>query len=175
MLAEGFLAYQWEKNGVIISTAKSPTYTATTPGVYRARFSRKSSAPTASQWNRWSAPVNVTEVTSTTLTTAQTTAPASIEMVPEADSVEEVFSFSVYPNPATRDNVNLHLQGAGNEPVRVKMIDQLGKEVYATTVEPNELAGDQRLILPATVQGGVYILLIRQGQKEIRQKVVLRN
>jgi hypothetical protein len=31
MLAEGFLAYQWEKNGVIISGATSNTYTATTP------------------------------------------------------------------------------------------------------------------------------------------------
>jgi hypothetical protein len=178
MLAEGFLAYQWEKNGVIISTAKSPTYTATTPGTYRARFSRKSSYPTEAQWNRWSAAVKVTELSSATLasaTTARTTAPESVEMTGEDEVVEGVFSFSVYPNPATVNNLNIQLQGAGNEPVQVKMIDQLGKELFAVTFENAVLAGDQQLALPPSVQGGMYVLLISQGQRQLRKKVVLKN
>lgn len=60
-LAKGFLAYQWEYNGVIISGADSATFVANTPGVYRARFSRISANPSESQWNRWSDPVTVTE------------------------------------------------------------------------------------------------------------------
>lgn len=58
-LAPGFLAYQWEKNGVIIPGATSPYYTATSTGTYRARFSRKSSTPSEAQWNEWSKPVTV--------------------------------------------------------------------------------------------------------------------
>jgi len=58
-LAAGFRAYQWERNGVIISGATSNTYTATTTGTYRARFSRKPS-PTASDWNQWSPAVSIT-------------------------------------------------------------------------------------------------------------------
>lgn len=58
-LAEGFLAYQWERNGVIISGATSASYTATTTGTYRARFSRTSRTPSADEWNRWSDPVTV--------------------------------------------------------------------------------------------------------------------
>ena len=58
-LAEGFLAYQWQKNGANISGATGASYTATTPGVYRARFSRISKTPTEAQWNEWSAAVTI--------------------------------------------------------------------------------------------------------------------
>lgn len=56
---QGFLAYQWELDGAIIPGAVTETYVAMVPGVYRARFSRKSATPTAGQWNRWSDPVIV--------------------------------------------------------------------------------------------------------------------
>jgi len=60
-LGEGFRAYQWEKDGVIISGANTYAYTATSVGTYRARFSRIAN-PTAADWNSWSAPVSVTQV-----------------------------------------------------------------------------------------------------------------
>ncbi len=58
-LPEGFLAYQWEKDGAVISGADEATYEATTAGTYRARFSRVA-APSESEWNQWSEPVQVT-------------------------------------------------------------------------------------------------------------------
>ncbi len=61
-VAAGFRKYQWERNGSIISSATGATYTATATGVYRARFSRVAN-PTSSQWNDWSDPVTVTELT----------------------------------------------------------------------------------------------------------------
>jgi hypothetical protein len=57
--AAGFLAYQWEKDGVIIPGATGNEYTATEPGVYRGRFSRKSN-PAEGDWNTWSQAVTVT-------------------------------------------------------------------------------------------------------------------
>lgn len=59
-LANGFLAYQWEKDGAIISGATGHEYMATQPGVYRARFSRESTSPGPGQWEKWSDPVTVT-------------------------------------------------------------------------------------------------------------------
>ncbi|MBT1702581.1 Ig-like domain-containing protein [Chryseosolibacter indicus] len=59
-LAKGFMAYQWEKDGAIIPDANGPIFTASEPGVYRARFSRVAN-PTEEQWNRWSAPVTIIE------------------------------------------------------------------------------------------------------------------
>lgn len=62
-LPANFLAYQWERDGQIIPGATTHTYVATVPGVYRARFSRKSATPSGSEWNRWSDPVTIAEQT----------------------------------------------------------------------------------------------------------------
>jgi hypothetical protein len=59
-LPAGFLAYQWEKDGKIISGANGYLYPANSPGKYRARFSRLSTTPSEGQWNEWSPVVNVT-------------------------------------------------------------------------------------------------------------------
>jgi chitodextrinase len=64
-MPQGFPAYQWERDGVIIPGATSYLYIAEQPGVYRARFSRVSSNPSPSDWNNWSAPVTVGEQIST--------------------------------------------------------------------------------------------------------------
>lgn len=61
-LADGFYAYQWEKDGVVIPGATAAVYVAGTPGQYRARFSRKQN-PGPADWNRWSDPVTVTSQT----------------------------------------------------------------------------------------------------------------
>jgi predicted peptidase/lysophospholipase L1-like esterase/chitodextrinase len=65
-LSTGFLAYQWELDGVVISGATTSTYTATQPGTYRARFSRISASPTSGQWNAWSPAVVVKEAPAVT-------------------------------------------------------------------------------------------------------------
>jgi len=59
-LAQGFHAYQWEKDGEIIPGATTYLDTAKVPGTYRARFSRVPN-PTENDWNRWSKPVTITE------------------------------------------------------------------------------------------------------------------
>lgn len=60
VLGQGFLDYQWEKDGELIAGANSYEYTAMLPGTYRARFSRKAN-PGETDWNRWSDPLVVTE------------------------------------------------------------------------------------------------------------------
>ena len=61
-VARGFFHYQWERNGVIIPGATASKYVANTTGTYRARFSRVKN-PGASDWNRWSNPVQVSSQT----------------------------------------------------------------------------------------------------------------
>jgi hypothetical protein len=177
MLAEGFLAYQWQKDGVILSN-KTNTYTATAPGTYRARFSRKSSVPTEAQWNRWSDPVTVTQVGTTAVATtngARTTA-EQIEMQPEGElPMEQDFSLSVYPNPASADNINIQLEGVDALPVEVRMVDQVGRELYVNTFDHQAISAGQPLVLPAPAKGGIYILMVSQGQRQLRKKVVLKD
>jgi len=60
-ISDGFLAYQWQKDGVVIAGATSSTYVATQPGLYKGRFSRISASPTEAEWNQWSKAVRVRE------------------------------------------------------------------------------------------------------------------
>jgi hypothetical protein len=178
MLAEGFLAYQWERNGVIIS-AKSNVYTATSTGTYRARFSRKSTLPTEAQWNRWSLPVTVTEVVATTTlatnTTARTSSPDDADLLTAAQEGAEELSFSVYPNPASADNLTLQWSGGGDLPVEVKLMDQLGREVYGAVFQSATLRDGQPLSLPPSAKAGVYVLMINQGNTQVRRRVVMKE
>ncbi|HET7180315.1 MAG TPA: prolyl oligopeptidase family serine peptidase, partial [Chryseosolibacter sp.] len=59
MLAAGFFAYQWEKDGVVMQGAASNNLTVKSPGIYRARFSRVAN-PGANDWEPWSSPVTIT-------------------------------------------------------------------------------------------------------------------
>jgi hypothetical protein len=60
--AQGFLAYQWEKDGAILKDETSHKLTVKTAGKFRARFSRSSAAPTENQWSSWSQMVTITQV-----------------------------------------------------------------------------------------------------------------
>lgn len=170
ILAEGFFAYQWEKNGVIISTAKSNIYTATSPGTYRARFSRISSAPTASQWNRWSAPITITESSTATLAARENMDDTVAQVVEE-----ESFHATLYPNPATADNLNIQVQTMTDEPVQVRLVDLLGRELYGTTYEATDLYYEQKLGLPPALPDGIYILWINQGRWNRKERVIIKN
>ena len=175
MLAEGFLAYQWEKDGVIQSN-KTNLFTATMPGKYRARFSRKSSYPTEAQWNRWSDVVTVTQVGTTSVASARMTTGEEIDVQGEVEtSAEESFAFDVFPNPATIDNINLDLRGVAEAPLRVRIVDQLGRELYNNVFESPSLAAGQTLSLPRDAKGGIYILMIDQGETQLRKKVGVKD
>lgn len=175
MLAEGFLAYQWEKNGVIISTAKGNTITATTPGTYRARFSRKSSVPTEAQWNKWSAPVKITDGTTTAIASTSARTTAEEVQAPMEEQAEMEFTVDIYPNPAREGNINLRVVGGGDAPVKVRIVDQLGRDLYSNTFNTSALAAGQQLAVPASGQGGIYFLMINQGQRQVRRKVVIQD
>lgn len=164
MLAEGFLAYQWEKNGVVISTAKSNTYTANTPGTYRARFSRLSTAPASAQWNRWSDPVTVTETTSTS---------AMAEMVEEIIPGE--FSVTLYPNPTNSENINLTLSVPEETKLNVSIFDQLGRNYLDDSMTVSG-EGEAHIELTERLPDGIYIITVSDGShRVIQRKLVIRN
>lgn len=75
-VAYGFWGYQWQRDGANIPGANSAVYFATTPGTYRARFSRVQN-PTEAQWNRWSDPVVITQ---SNVTTPQITVVGSTQL-----------------------------------------------------------------------------------------------
>lgn len=166
MLAEGFLKYQWEKNGVIVS-GSSNIYTVTTPGTYRARFSRISSVPTESQYNKWSLPVTINETTTTTA--------ASAEIAEEVEITTEELSVEVYPNPTRSDNIHLRVQTSGSGDLRIQIIDQLGRTYFEDSLEDVIEDGEADVTVPGGLNDGVYFLRVAHGERQIVQRVMIKN
>jgi hypothetical protein len=164
ILAEGFLAYQWEKDGVIISTAKSNTYTATAPGKYRARFSRLSTAPTSTQWNKWSATVTITESTTTTA--------AALDNDEIIESKNE-FDFEVFPNPATNQNVNIQLTVEDEGDVNVQLINSFGSTVVDVRYEMLPGTNLFEIPLPVGLTRGLYFVVLQRGKTQLRKKLMV--
>jgi dienelactone hydrolase len=169
MLAEGFFAYQWEKNGVVISTAKSNMYTATSPGTYRARFSRISGAPTASQWNTWSAPVTITETTSTTATAKVAT--ESVVTEPENEGLD----VQVFPNPSSTGDFNIQVSAANDAPVEVQVVDLLGGRRYFHVFTSDQLAEEIKVSPNTPLADGLYIVLVNQGRLKVKKKILIQD
>jgi predicted esterase len=160
ILPLGFFAYQWQKNGVTLSNV-SNSMTITTPGVYRARFSRVAN-PTSTQWNRWSANVTINETT-----TASVTEPIVVENIrPDNPTVE------VFPNPATSGDINIEYTGIEN--LRITLIDQFGRQIYQELLEPSQ-GTSTKLSVNTSLTDGLYILLIDDGERQFKKRVFIKN
>ncbi|MFZ6014252.1 MAG: prolyl oligopeptidase family serine peptidase [Bacteroidota bacterium] len=168
MLAEGFFAYQWERNGQLISGASSNTYTATSPGTYRARFSRVA-APTSSQWNKWSAPVTITSSSSARTDISK----ATDSMIIEKPVAVRQFLLDVFPNPTTTENLNISIQSPDEAPVKVQFIDPQGRVFYDTEFEANQISEGVRIAFPQNFTPGMYVIIAQQGKRLVRQKLVI--
>jgi hypothetical protein len=168
MLAEGFFAYQWQKNGVNISGASGNTYTATSPGKYRARFSRLSSTPTASQWNKWSAEVTITESTTTSARSAE------IAMTEEPETNEE-FSTSLYPNPTNSENINLKVVTAENGDLQIQVLDRMGRVLFDDTIAEVDANGNTQVNIPTHLNDGIYFVVVTHGKRRLVEKLIIAN
>lgn len=157
MLAGGFFAYQWEKDGTIIPGAKSNTLTVDGPGVYRARFSRISPTPAAPDWNDWSPLVTVKEG-------------GPVVGVEKENS----FEISVYPNPTQGRDLNIRLSSFAGQDLSIEVVDMFGHILYETKYRATELVEDQdvSVSLPSLAEG-VYILILKNGGQEERRRVVV--
>jgi hypothetical protein len=158
-LPPGFYAYQWQRNGVnLTSTGNSITVTST--GTYRARFSRVAN-PTSTQWNRWSSNVTINE------TTTSSTDQEVIVMNEPGEHKAEVF-----PNPTTPENINVSYDG--EDPIMIRVIDPLGRQVHEELYDPS-IPDEQRVNVRTQLNDGLYIVIFDNGVSQFKQRVFIKN
>jgi hypothetical protein len=166
MLNEGFFAYQWEKDGVIISGATTNTYIAKLPGKYRARFSRVAN-PTSTQWNKWSPIVTITKSTS---------GREDVAMVEMQEGLDDSERLQVYANPTHPKDLTISFDAIDSvTPVDVQFIDMTGKVYYQKIHGVDELRDGRTLDFTESVKDGLYVLLLNQGNKMYYKKVAIIN
>ena len=162
VLAEGYLAYQWEKDGAVIASAKTNSLTVSEAGVYRARFSRVAAAPAENQWNEWSSPITIKNGTVDEVGGGVTA------VLPGSE-----FSYAVYPNPANSENINVYFQKSSKN-VTVTLLDAIGRPVEEKFVRQG-VSDNEPVTLSKKLSGGVYMLIIKHGDEQFKERVLIRN
>jgi hypothetical protein len=88
---------------------------------------------------------------------------------------EDSFLVSVYPNPATQDNINIQVQTAIPAPVQVRLIDPVGRSLFEGIFQPDEVSRGISISTPGTIHTGIYVVMVNQGKLRVRQKVVIKR
>jgi hypothetical protein len=82
-------------------------------------------------------------------------------------------AFSVFPNPAN-DLITIQLNNLNGNNLQIKIIDVLGQTVIEKKEET--ISGSfEKQIDVSNLNAGVYMIMIRAGEKEFVQKVIIQR
>lgn len=79
---------------------------------------------------------------------------------------------TVYPNPVKGEQLNIQLNGLSKGTYSVRLYNNLGQEVYGSTLQVTQTAMSQTLNIAALKVTGVYTLRITNGEQTIEQTIV---
>lgn len=80
---------------------------------------------------------------------------------------------NIYPNPIQNNSFNLSWMGQRGDKMTIRVLDILGKEVFATSLTATDIDNVSTLILP-TLSGGVYIVKYASPLQSGEGKIVIR-
>jgi subtilisin-like proprotein convertase family protein len=90
--------------------------------------------------------------------------------VPLSVDQNSLANFNVYPNP-TQGNFTVQFNSDSAEVIQVELVDLRGRSVYQSTYENTGFI-NQNIQLNA-VQAGVYVLKVKDGDKQVSRKLVI--
>ena len=88
---------------------------------------------------------------------------------------EDSFIVSVFPNPTTQDNIQVQVETVINEPVQVRLIDPVGRDLFQGVYQPEEISRGILITAPGILNTGIYLVLVQQGKIRQHRKVVIRK
>jgi hypothetical protein len=175
VLAEGFPAYEWTKNGVLIPGANTNELVVKEPGVYRARFSRVSFSGTG-EWNRWSNELTFTDEGPVTTPDPGTTPdPADPGENPDGGVVtgvetDESAQVRVFPNPVRDDVFYIDFENSKKDPLSVALFDMKG-----VSVSQRNISYDQGRVMTfdSELAPGLYLILLQYKDSSEMKRIVV--
>ncbi|MEO1256636.1 MAG: T9SS type A sorting domain-containing protein, partial [Bacteroidota bacterium] len=90
------------------------------------------------------------------------------------DYFQKNMEATIYPNPATSDNIRLRvLSGDDHTPVSIRIIDLNGNIYFEEIIEAS-LNFEQKLESSRSIPGGLYFMIITQGKQSIKEKLIVK-
>lgn len=88
---------------------------------------------------------------------------------------EDSFRVSVYPNPTSQDNLHVIVETVLPAPIRVRLLDPLGRGLFEGTFLPSEIASGISISPPGVMDTGLYLVMVTQGRMRVEKKVVVKR
>jgi hypothetical protein len=96
------------------------------------------------------------------------------EAVEEVIAIESV-TMDIYPNPSRpSDHITVHITGT-HDPVKIKLMDMMGKLYYENTLSTEDFPTGMQITPAEQLLNGIYIMVIHQGNKTLKQKVIVKE
>jgi hypothetical protein len=86
---------------------------------------------------------------------------------------EDSFSVDIYPNPTTQENIHLSVSTVMDDPIRIQLLDPIGKTVTQKILDPAR-ATDVQLATEVSLRPGVYFIEVIQRHAAVRQRIVIK-
>jgi hypothetical protein len=91
------------------------------------------------------------------------------------DSTQTLSNVQVYPNPASQYDINVVADSHEDEPVSIVVIDFSGNQLYRDVVQKDELTDGIRISLESKLPDGIYLLILNQGNRTVKQRISIKN
>lgn len=95
---------------------------------------------------------------------------------PDGDNgPEDSFRVHVFPNPTTQENVNVIVETVLPAPVRVRLVDPMGRSLFEGAFAAEEVLHGIRFAPQAVMHTGMYVVIVEQGNIRVRKKVIIKR
>ncbi len=82
---------------------------------------------------------------------------------------------SVYPNPTSQDNINIQIVTANySNKVAVKVMDGMGRSIFAQSFAPQSLVDGERIALPKSISKGIYYVTVKQLDSTEHIRIIIK-
>ena len=88
---------------------------------------------------------------------------------------EDSFTVSVFPNPATQDNIRVLVETVLPAPVRVRLLDLTGSNLFEGIYQPEEIVQGIPVSPVGVMNTGLYLIIVEQEGIVVREKILVRR
>lgn len=88
---------------------------------------------------------------------------------------EDSFIVSVFPNPATQNNIRVMVETVIPAAIRVQLLDLTGSNLFESTFLPEEIVQGVSVTPAGVMNTGLYLIVVEQGGIVVRKKVLIRR
>jgi hypothetical protein len=88
----------------------------------------------------------------------------------------ETLKVNVFPNPvSSTQSITVQVEVQSEEPVQIRLMDMVGKHFYGEVFEASQVSQGAIITPRERLVNGMYLIIINQGNKAVKEKVLVNE